>query len=254
MSDVDALLAALERVIVKKRDLRQAAMQQLLTGQTRLPGFQGEWEQKTLAETIDLLTGFPFPSAGYGNSGIRLLRGSNVKRGQTDWTDDITQFWPATTSDIARYELHKGDLVIAMDGALVGRSYARLTADDTPALLLQRVARIRSSQIDIGYLTAIVGSNQFVGYVDSVKTHTAIPHISPTDIRKFTIPVPPTVDEQTAIAAVLSDMDAELAALEQRRDKTHALKQAMMQELLTGKTRLVPPEARPCQSNHAPNG
>jgi type I restriction enzyme S subunit len=57
-----------------------------------------------------------------------------------------------------------------------------------------------------------------------------------------------------AVAAILSDMDAELSALEQRREKTRGLKQAMMQELLTGKTRLVPPEARPCQSNPAPNG
>jgi type I restriction enzyme S subunit len=145
------------------------------------------------------------------------------------------------TPDIARYELHEGDLVIAMDGSLVGRSYARIQTHDLPAMLLQRVARIRSTNLDIGYLTQFVGSDVFISYCDSVKTVTAIPHISPSDIRNFRIPVPPTIPEQTAIAEVLTDMDAELAALAQRREKTRGLKQAMMQELLTGRTRLVRP-------------
>lgn len=240
LSDVDALIGALDKLIAKKRGLKQAAMQQLLTGRTRLPGFTGEWEKKAIGDGIDLLTGFPFPSTGYVEVGVRLLRGSNVKRSQTDWREDITQCWPSITPDIARYELREGDLVIAMDGSLVGRSFARLKKDDLPALLLQRVARIRSiEKLDIGYLTALVSSDQFVEYSDSVKTITAIPHISPADIRNFTILAPPTLEEQSAIATVLSDMDAEIAALEARRDKTRALKQGMMQELLTGRTRLV---------------
>jgi type I restriction enzyme S subunit len=126
-----------------------------------------------------------------------------------------------------------------MDGSLVGRSYARLSETDLPAVLLQRVARIRSETIDIGFLTQFIGSDRFIKYCDSVKTVTAIPHISSADIRNFSIPLPPSKAEQIAIAEVLSDMDAELAALEQRRAKTHALKQGMMQELLTGRTRLV---------------
>ena len=254
LSDVDALIGALDQLIAKKRDLKQAAMQQLLTGHQRLPGFAPanprfqqtdvglipeDWEAKAIGNDIDLLTGFPFGSSGYTTSGIRLLRGSNVKRGQTDWSDDLTQCWPAMTPDIVRYELRDGDLVIAMDGSLVGRSFARLKSEDVPAVLLQRVARIRSTRLDIGYLTAFVGSDWFVKYCDSVKTVTAIPHISAHDIRSFVIPVPPTLAEQTAIAEVLSDMDAELAALEQKRDKARLLKQGMMQELLTGRTRLV---------------
>ena len=129
-----------------------------------------------------------------------------------------------------------------MDGSLVGRSYARLNATDLPALLLQRVARIRSKTIDIGFLSQFVGSDRFIKYCDSVKTVTAIPHISSSDIRNFTIPLPPTILEQAAISAVLTDMDAELAMLEQRQAKTRALKQGMMQELLTGRTRLVDPQ------------
>ena len=239
LSDVDALLEGLERLIVKKRDLKQAAMQQLLTSQTRLPGFHGEWNEKAIGEQIDLLTGFPFPSVSYSEVGIRLLRGSNVKRGETDWSEGLVQCWLRVTPDITKYELVAGDLVIAMDGSLVGRSYARLRSSDLPALLLQRVARIRSQTIDIGFLCQFVGSDHFIKYCDSVKTVTAIPHISANDIRNYRIPIPPTLAEQTAIATVLSDMDAELTALEARRDKTRNLKQAMMQELLTGRTRLI---------------
>ncbi len=239
LSDVDALLDSLTQTIAKNRNLKQAVMQQFLSGHQRLPGFTDEWEEKAIGEQIDLLTGFPFQSNQYSESGVRLLRGSNVKRGETDWADDLVQWWPKITSDIAKYALHVGDLVIAMDGSLVGRSYARLTLADLPALLLQRVARIRSKTIDIGYLSQFVGSDRFIKYCDSVKTVTAIPHISSADIRNFVIPFPPSLEEQAAIAGVLSDMDAELAALEQRLAKTRALKRGMMQELLTGRTRLV---------------
>lgn len=253
LGDVDALITALDRLIAKKRDIKQAAMQELLTGKRRLPGFASEkgykqtevgvipedWDFKSIGSEIDLLVGFPFPSNQYVYAGIKLLRGSNIKRGVTEWSDDITKFWSQVTPDLKSYLLSEGDLVIAMDGSLVGRSYARLTREDIPALLLQRVARIRAQKIDVGYLTEFVGSDRFVKYCDSVKTVTAIPHISSHDIRNFSIPIPQRMEEQRAIAAILSDMDTEIAALEQKRDKTKALKQGMMQELLTGRIRLA---------------
>ena len=126
-----------------------------------------------------------------------------------------------------------------MDGSLVGRSFARLSKMDLPALLLQRVARIRSKKIDLGYLKEFICSEIFTKHCDSVKTSSAIPHISPKDIRDFSIPLPPTIKEQTAIANILSDMDAEISQLEGRRAKMGELKQGMMQELLTGRIRLI---------------
>jgi len=197
-----------------------------------------DWRSTSLAEEVDLLTGFPFPSAGYVDSGVRLLRGSNVKRGLLDWTDAITKYWPAVTPDIARYELREGDLVIAMDGALVGRSYAIVSSADLPSLLLQRVARIRSSRVHQQLLVFWVGSDAFVQHVDLVKTHTAIPHISPLDIRKFALAVPRNPTEQRAIAEALSEVDALLAKLDALIAKKRDLKQAAMQQLLTGQTRL----------------
>jgi len=239
LSDVDRLIAALDRAIAKKRAIKTATMQQLLTGEKRLPGFLGNWTDTQIGTEIDLLTGYPFPSANYSDSGIKLLRGSNIKRGETDWAEDLIQYWSEITPDISQYVLKDGDIVVAMDGSLVGRSFARLSKADLPALLLQRVARIRSEKIDVGYLKEWICSKFFTEHCDAVKTVTAIPHISSGDIRSFRIRIPPTHEEQRAIATVLSDMDAEIAALETRLAKTQALKQGMMQALLTGRVRLV---------------
>jgi len=291
LSDVEALLTELEKLIAKKQAIKTATMQQLLTGKTRLPQFatytegtlegksQGrpkhssgtnvnvgacddgsqsggmdsrrkgtkpselgeipeDWDVKTIGESCDVLTGFPFPSNKYCDSGIRLLRGSNVKRGETDWSPDITQYWPEITPNIKEYELRVGDIVVSMDGSLVGKSYAQLSKEDLPAVLLQRVARIRSESIEVNYLKEWVCSKFFTNHCDSVKTVTAIPHISPLDIRSFGLLVPSDKKEQTAIATILSDMDNEIQTLEQRLAKTRQIKQGMMQELLTGRTRL----------------
>lgn len=262
LSDVDALISELEKLIAKKQAIKTATMQQLLTGRTRLPQFAlredgtpkgtkpselGEipedWEVGFVGDVCDMLTGFPFPSSKYSDSGVRLLRGSNVKRSCTDWSAEITQYWPELTSSIAQYELKIGDIVISMDGSLVGRSFAQLRESDLPAVLLQRVARLRSEAVSQSYLKEWVCSKFFTEHCDSVKTVTAIPHISPQDIRSFKLLLPPSKEEQTAIAIILSDMDAEIQALEQRLGKTRQIKQGMMQELLTGKTRLIKGEA-----------
>ena len=110
--------------------------------QTEVGVIPEDWESVVIGTAIDLMTGFPFPSSGYARSGVRLLRGFNVKRGVTDWSEEGTEYWPSIRSEIRKYVLKAGDVVIAMDGSLVGRSFAMLSANDVPALLLQRVARI----------------------------------------------------------------------------------------------------------------
>ncbi len=185
-----------------------------------------------IGKQIDLLTGFPFPSKGYASSGIRLLRGSNIKRGSTDWNEVITQYWEKVTPELKKYILNEGDIVVAMDGSLVGRSFARLTKSDLPALLLQRVARIRSDKIEVAYLKEFVCSKHFTEHCDSVKTVTAIPHISPKDIREFKIPKPPTKTEQTAIANALTDADALIQSLARLIAKKRQIKQGTMEILL----------------------
>lgn len=206
--------------------------------QTEVGVIPEDWDCIKIGESIDFLTGFPFPSSGYSRSGIRLLRGSNVKRGVTEWSEDSTEYWPDVDFEIRKYTLRNGDIVIAMDGSLVGRSFAMLSENDVPAVLLQRVARIRSNIIHQKFLKAWICSQRFTEHCDTVKTVTAIPHISPADILSFPIALPPTKAEQEAIAEALSDTDALIESLAQLITKKRHIKQGAMQELLTGKKRL----------------
>ena len=206
--------------------------------QTEIGVIPEDWEDIVLGDSIDLLTGFPFPSKGYSRTGIRLLRGSNVKRGVTEWPEDGTEYWPTITSDIRKYALEAGDVVVAMDGSLVGRSFAQMSESDVPALLLQRVARLRSEVIVREYLKAWVCSRRFTEHSDAVKTVTAIPHISPADILSFRVALPATKAEQKAIAGALGDADALIESLERLLVKKREIKQGAMQELLTGRKRL----------------
>ena len=224
LSDVDALLGGLDRLIAKKRDLKQAAMQQLLTGQTRLPGFQGEWEVKRLGDVAEIVMG-QSPSSAYYNTrgdGLPLIQGnadvSNRKTVLRVFTTEVTK------------RARAGDILMSVR-APVGE-VSHVTFD---ACLGRGVCAIRFPNnflyhylvfLELTWAKHSKGST-----FDSVNSN---------DVKAVEIEFPMDVDEQAAIASVLSDMDAELAALEARRDKTRDLKQAMMQELLTGKTRLVP--------------
>jgi len=254
LSEFDALVDGLQSLIAKKRAVSRATARQLLAGQRRLPQFRGQmgrcratpagtipddWELSSLGSVADLLTGYPFPSRLYSDSGVRLLRGSNVKRGYLDWSDGITEYWPSVNSDVERYLLKEGDLVVAMDGALVGKSYAVITSSDLPCLLLQRVSRLRAKCVDARFLPCLLSGDSFAKYVDSVKTETAIPHITSRDVDRFPVVLPHRMEEQRAIADVLADMNAEIAALDRRRKKTQAIQRGIAQALLTGRVRLI---------------
>ena len=203
---------------------------------TKLGWIPKDWDYDRIGDKIDLLTGYPFSSKDYSEKGIKLLRGANIKRGFIDWENGNTVFWEAQTEDLEKYLLKENDLVIAMDGSLVGRSYGQIESCDLPAYVLQRVARIRSSKINIHFIKHIVSSKIFVNYCDSVKTVTAIPHISTKDIRRFKIPIPP-LPEQKKIADILSTWDRAIETLEQLITKKEELKKGLMQQLLTGKKR-----------------
>ena len=173
-----------------------------------------KFKEIKIGNYIDLLTGFPFPSNNYSHTGIRLLRGSNIKRGYTDWSEEITKFWKSVTTTLKKYSLEEGDIVIAMDGSLVGKSFSRLTKDDIPSLLLQRVARIRSGLIDMNYLKEWVCSDFFTKHCNSLKTASAIPHIAPKDIQNFSINLPDSKEEQHKIAEKLLETENLIINLE----------------------------------------
>jgi type I restriction enzyme, S subunit len=234
LSDVDALLDGLDRLIAKKRDLKQAAMQQLLTGQTRLPGFHGEWEVKRLGEISTIATGNTPPTNNASNYGDEFLFVSPVDMGDTKFITRTEKKLSKKGFAMSR-RFPKGSILFVSIGSTIGKcgiAPIELTSNQ------QINAIFPSSAFSVDYLFYAVCS--VAPRIKAQAGEQAVPIVNKTQFSETTVALPP-LSEQTAIAVVLSDMDAELAALEQRRDKTRALKQAMMQELLTGKTRLVSP-------------
>lgn len=235
LSDVDALLGGLERLIAKKRDLKQAAMQQLLNRQSRLPGFSGLWEVSTVGEEFDVALGKMLDAEKNVGVPKPYLGNRAVQWDRIDVADLSTMLMSG--ADLNRYRLRKGDVLVC-EGGEIGRA----AIWDAPldecyyqkALHRLRPRRGFNSRLIVSFLRQWSDRGLFTNYV----TQTSIAHLPRERFVDMPLPVPP-IREQTAIAAVLSDMDAELSALEGRRDKTRALKQAMMQELLTGRTRLV---------------
>jgi type I restriction enzyme S subunit len=245
LRDVDALLAALDRLIAKRRDLKQAAMQQLLTGQTRLPGFTGKWETKRLGEVGTCIRGVSYQgdsdlSSHDTASTKRLLRSNNVQE-STIVISDVQFVNAARVSE--KQILQKDDILICMANgskALVGKAGLFSLDDGYPYTFgaFMGCFRNNSDAANSAFVFYLFQTGRYRDYINNLLAGSSINNLSPGSIESLEFLMPP-LPEQTAIAAVLSDMDLELAALEQRRDKTRALKQGMMQELLTGRTRLV---------------
>lgn len=245
LSDVDALLAKLDQLIAKKRDLKQAAMQQLLTGQTRLPEFSGAWEVKRLGDVGTCLRGVSYRgdsdlSAYDTNSTKRLLRSNNVQDATVVTTD--IQFVNAERVS-ARQLLQESDILICMANgskALVGKAGLFQVRDgyDYTFGAFMGCFRSNSAGANAEFVFYLFQTGRYRNYINNLLAGSSINNLTPTSIESLEFSIPP-LSEQTAIATVLADMDAELTALEARRDKTRALKQGMMQELLTGRIRLL---------------
>lgn len=236
LSDVDGLLGGLDRLIAKKRDLKQAAMQQLLTGQTRLPGFHGEWGVKQIGVFTDCTAGgTPSTSvASYWGGSIRWMSSGelNLKRVE-EVADRITE---AGLLNSSTKMIPKKCVLIGLAGQ--GKTRGTVAMNFVELCTNQSIAAVFPSST---FVPEYLYYNLDARY-DELRELSAGDGgrggLNLTIIKAIPVPLP-CLAEQAAIAAVLSDMDAELAALEQHREKTRALKQAMMQELLTGKTRLV---------------
>ncbi len=238
LSDMDALLCGLDRLIAKKSNLKQAAMQQLLTGQTRLPGFRGDWSVKMLSNFSEITKGQGLSKDKLSLSGECpcILYGELF----TTYREKIDTVYSSTS--IREGRLSKtGDVLIPGSTTTTGIDLAKASALLCPNVLLGGDINIirpvpnSCDSVFLAYSLTHVYKNAIAHRTKGITIY----HLHGKDLRDLEINLP-EVSEQNAIATLLSDMDAELAALEARRDKTRALKQAMMQELLTGKTRLVP--------------
>jgi type I restriction enzyme, S subunit len=241
LSGVDALLGALDRLIAKKRDLKQAAMQQLLTGQTRLPGFHGKWVVKRLGEIGQFRNGINKAKEdfGHGYPFANLMDVFGVAKVSTTTSFGLVN---STTAERELYELRKGDVLFVRSSVKPsGVGLTILIQENLPkAVFSGFLLRFRDEgMLTNEYKEHCFGEAGFRERLIASSTVSANTNINQVSLRRLTLRYPSEKSEQTAIAAVLSDMDAELVALEARREKTRALKQAMMQELLTGRTRLT---------------
>ncbi len=246
LSDVDALLDGLDRLTAKKRDLKQAAMQQLLTGKTRLPGFEGEWEVRALSDVCWFQEGPGVRNYQFTNSGVKLFNGTNIEDGRID-LDKTNRFISEKEAYgwYSHFLADAGDIVIACSGVTIEKFEQKVSVIEEahlPICMNTSTMRFKvlSAKLHNQFLLQFLRSSQFKQQIGGSATGSAQLNFGPSHVQKVFIDLP-ILEEQTAIATVLSDMDAEIAAVEQRRNKTKNIKQAMMQELLTGKTRLVTP-------------
>lgn len=235
LSDVDDLIASLDKLIAKKQAVKTAVMQELLSGRRRLPGFEGEWEHTELGAMCEIVSG-----------------GTPSTTNPSFWGGDI--MW-CTPTDIT-----------SQNGKYLVDTERRITEaglDGSSATLLPRGALLLCTRATIGDVKIAASpvatnqgfkslicrnevNNEFIYYsllqnksrLVELGVGSTFLEVSKHDVASFTLPIPPE-QEQRAIATVLSDVDAEITALQARRDKTKAIKQGMMQELLTGRVRLV---------------
>ena len=243
LSDVDELIGSLEALIVKKRAIKRAAMQELLTGRTRLPGFGGEWEMMEISGFVQIRGRKTSPDVvGDDTPCVEL---EHIGQGNGRLTGHGTA--GETSSIKYRYEPH--DILF---GRL--RPYLRkwwhahgrgVCSTEIWPLVVDR------SKADSGFVYALVQTDRFLdAAATSYGTH--MPRADWNVVAGVEFPLPP-LTEQQAIAAVLADMDDELAALERQLAKTRAMKQGMMQELLTGRVRLSLPPPKQPESGEARN-
>jgi type I restriction enzyme S subunit len=238
LSDVDALIASLDNLIDKKRDMKQAAMQELLTGKRRLPGFSGEWEVRRLGEIGTFLKGSGVKKDETRSGNLPCIRYGEIYTHHNDYVKSYNS-WISPVVSVTATRLKQGDLLFAGSGETkeeIGKCVAFV--DDCEAYAGGDIVILRPVNADpmfMGYYCNTVSINTQKA---SMGQGDAVVHISSSALSRVSVCLP-SHHEQTAIAAILSDTDTEIAALEQKRDKTRLLKQGMMQELLTGRIRLV---------------
>ncbi|EFH86398.1 restriction endonuclease subunit S [Ktedonobacter racemifer] len=258
LSDVDVLTASLDKLIAKKRDIKQATTQQLLTGKIRLPGFVGirnpvykqteagmipeDWTVKKLGEVCLYQNGTSLERYFNRNQGLNVISIGNYSI-DGNYIDTNSYIDWKHYKEIKKFILNQDELCMVLNdktsvGAIIGR--VLLIKEDNKYVFNQRSMRIKPlDEVLPGYLYYIINSNLIHDKIVSLAKPGTQIYVNTGDITGLDIPFPQSLEEQQAIATILSDMDAEFAALEQRREKTHALKQGMLQELLTGKTRLT---------------
>ena len=240
LSDADALIESLEQLLTKKRQIKKGAMQELLTGRKRLPGFSGEWQTRQLGEVINHCSSGATPYRGrpdyYTGTVTWITSGELNYNVITDTIEHISEEAVQKTN----LKIHPaGTFLMAITGLEAAGTRGACGIVGSPATTNQSCMAIYPSiELKTAFLYhyyVMRGNELALQYCQGTKQQSYTAKL----VRLLPIDLPPTIQEQTAIATILSDVDEEIAALEAKLSKARQLKQGMMQELLTGKVRLV---------------
>lgn len=242
LSDIDALIVNLQKLIVKKKNVRQGTMQMLVTGKRRLSGFSGDWMKINLSKNSRLkarigwqgLTTAEYLDEGYSY----LITGTDFKDGHIFWNGCHYVDYDRYVQD-PNIQVSNGDLLLTKDGTIGKVAY--VTGLKRPATLNSGVFLVKpiTDAYTAHFMFYALESSVFKDFLQQLSAGSTINHLYQKDLVKFELFVPPTKEEQETIAGILFDMDSEIHRLEEKLSKIQKIKQGMMEELLTGKIRLV---------------
>jgi type I restriction enzyme, S subunit len=246
LSNVDALISNLDNLIAKKKAIKQGAMQQLLKspkqGGIRLPGFEGEWEEKRIGDVCQIFgrigfRGYTVDDIVEEGKGAITISPSNISDGKTDFKKATYISW-FKYEESPEIQIENNDILLVKTGSTVGKT-ALVKSLKHKATINPQIVVLKRTKCDNRLLSYLMSSKIVQDQIITCVVGGAIPTLSQKQILNFGITMPPTLTEQEAIATILSDMDTEIENLEKKKAKYLSIKQGMMQELLTGKTRLV---------------
>lgn len=242
LSDIDTLIIDLKKLIRKKKDIRQGTMQMLVTGKKRLDGFSGDWVKINLAKNSRLkarigwqgLTTAEYLDEGYSY----LITGTDFKDGRINWNGCHYVNYDRYVQD-PNIQVSNGDLLLTKDGTIGKVAY--ISDLNRPATLNSGVFVVKpiTDAYTAHFMFYVLESSVFKEFLQQLSAGSTINHLYQKDLVKFDLYVPPTTEEQEAIIGILCDMDLDIYKLEEKLSKYQKIKQGMMDELLTGKVRLV---------------
>ena len=245
LGDADALIDGLEKLIAKKRLIKQGAMQELLTGKRRLPGFSGEWQETTLFELANMSKaqfddGDWVESEHIKDKGIRLVQTGNVGIGKFLNTSNKKYINELSFNSLRCKEIYPSDLLICRLADPAGRACILPEIDEERIITSVDITifRPRSESADKNFLLQIFCTPEWLQNVSDKSGGTTHKRVSRGALGKLLIKMP-EVAEQNALGLFFADMDVEISTLEAKLEKARQIKQGMMQELLTGRIRLI---------------
>lgn len=235
LSDFDEHIDNLSELIEKKKAIRDGALEDLLSGRTRLDGFNGEWEEKSFKDLGDILTGLTYSPDNIRPSGKLVIRSSNVQDDRLSFEDNVFVDRTCVISE----DIKKGDIILCVrngSASLIGKSaYANSDLDATFGAFMSNFrCKNHDSSGFVYYFTKSVMFKKFVKQILGA----TINQITKTDLKRVTLKIPVDIEEQQAITQVLTAMDEEIESLKIEKEKMIQIKEGAMDDLLTGRVRL----------------